>query len=127
MTNPGGMIAEVTIEGIVTDNQWTYNEEHLFRLAHFRPIDRNPDFRGKQQVADYFTVRVRQGGIATRLPKPGEHIIVVGYLTDRQDNVALADFNRRARGEKKLPDDLVDAYGDLSEPGILHGHRTLTI
>jgi hypothetical protein len=113
--NPGGMIAEVMIEGIVTGNRWTYNEEQLFRLAHFRSIDRNPNFRGRQQVADYFTVRVRQVGIAAQLPEEGDHIIVVGYLTDRQEDVSLADFNRRARGNEKLPDDLVGAYNGLAE------------
>jgi hypothetical protein len=114
------MIAEVTIEGLVTNKRWTYNEEHLFRLAHFRPIDRNPDFRGKQQVADYFTVRVRGGGIASQLPAPGQHIIVVGYLVDRQENVTLGEFSRRARGDERLPDDVLAVFGSLSE------HRSYT-
>lgn len=113
--NPGGMIAEVTVEGIATGNRWTYNEEQLFRLAHFRSIDRNPAFKDRTQIADYFTVRVQGGGIATQLPAPGEHIIVVGYLVDRQENVDLYDFNRRARGEEKLPDEILASFRDLSE------------
>lgn len=113
--NPGGMIAEVTIEGIATSNRWTYNEEQLFRLAHFRSIDRSPSFRDRAQIADYFTIRVQGGGIAIQLPEPGEHIIVVGYLVDRQENVRLSDFNRRARGEEKLPDEILDSFQDLSE------------
>jgi hypothetical protein len=113
--NPGGMIAEVTIEGIATSNRWTYNEEQLFRLAHFRSIDRSPSFRDRAQTADYFTIRVQGGGIAVQLPEPGEHIIVVGYLVDRQENVRLDDFNRRARGEEKLPDEILDSFQDLSE------------
>ena len=113
--NPGGMVAEVTVEGIATGNRWTYNEEHLFRLAHFRSIDRNPTFRDRAQVADYFTIRVQGGGIATQLPEPGEHIIVVGYLVDRQESVNLYDFNRRARGEEKLPDEILASFRDLSE------------
>ena len=112
--NARGMIAEVTIEGIATSNQWTYNEEQLFRLAHFRPIDRHPTFTGRRQAADYFTVRVKQRGIAPQLPKPGDHIIVVGYLVDRSEEVSLLDFGRRARGAK-LPDEVLAAYGDLSE------------
>lgn len=111
----GGMVSEVTVEGITTRNQWTYNEDQLFRLAHFRSADRNPGFRGTQQAADYFTVRVRQRGIATQLPSPGDHVIVVGYLVDRPETVTLAGFCRRARGEEMLPDEIVAAFGDLSE------------
>ena len=112
--NARGMIAEVTIEGIATSNQWTYNEEQLFRLAHFRPIDRHPEFTGRRQAADHFTVRVKQRGIAPQLPRAGDHIIVVGYLVDRSEDVSLLDFGRRARGEK-LPDEVLATYGDLSE------------
>jgi hypothetical protein len=112
------MLASVSVEGIVTREQWTYDHDRLFRLAHYREADRNPIYihsasdSKQRQKADYFTVRMLNDRIPVQAPPAGSRIVVQGYLVERQHNATLKEFNHRARGSEKLPDDVLAVFGD---------------
>jgi len=82
---------QVTIEGTVTNDIWTYSGDTLFRLRY---DDGNA----------FFTIRFRNLPLDV---KPGTRIVITGELISREQRVDLEDFVRRATRNGE-PDEELD-------------------
>ena len=108
------MINEVTIEGIVTREPWTYDKDVFFRIASYRDMDMpaKPDtiVSGRDEP-DYTNIRY-PGGAGTMFSiQKGQHVRIHGFLQSREFKESLAEFMEKAKkntsnGEIKLAEDL---------------------
>ena len=108
------MINEVTIEGIVTREPWTYDKDVFFRIASYRDMDMpaKPDtvVSGRDEP-DYTNIRY-PGGAGTMFSiQKGQHVRIHGFLQSREFRESLAEFMEKARkntgnSEIKLAEDL---------------------
>jgi len=106
------MINEVTIEGIVTREPWTYDKDVFFRIASYRDMDMpaKPDtaVQGRDEP-DYTNIRY-PGGAGTMFSiQKGQHVRIHGFLQSREFRESLAEFLEKARknngnGEIILPE-----------------------
>jgi hypothetical protein len=107
------MINEVTIEGIVTREPWTYDKDVFFRIASYRDMDMpaKPDtiVSGRDEP-DYTNIRY-PGGAGTMFSiQKGQHVRIHGFLQSREFKESLAEFMEKAKkiasnGEIKLADE----------------------
>lgn len=108
------MINEITIEGIVTREPWTYDKDVFFRIASYRDMDMpaKPDtsVQGRDEP-DYTNIRY-PGGAGTMFSiQKGQHVRIHGFLQSREFRESLAEFLEKARknngnGEIKVPEDM---------------------
>jgi len=105
------MINEVTLEGIVTREPWTYDKDVFFRIASYRDMDMpaKPDLNvpGRDEP-DYVNIRY-PGGMGTMFSiQKGQHVRIHGFLQSREYKENLAEFMEKAKKniEIKLADDL---------------------
>ena len=94
------MINEVTIEGIVTREPWTYDKDVFFRIASYRDMDMpaKPDtsVQGRDEP-DYTNIRY-PGGAGTMFSiQKGQHVRIHGFLQSREFRESLAEFLEKAR------------------------------
>jgi hypothetical protein len=99
------MLNQVHQEGFVTKKQWTYDDDHFFRLAVYR----DPDRQRKQaadpapnrvDAPDYVTVCIpAELGLPGEI-KAGQRLQVDGWLESRHYDVSLDEFLEKARGPK---------------------------
>src|SRR5690242_1725278 len=94
------MINEVTIEGIVTREPWTYDRDVFFRIASYRDMDMpaKPDttVQGRDEP-DYTNIRY-PGGAGTMFSiQKGQHVRIHGFLQSREFKESLADFMEKAK------------------------------
>ena len=107
------MINELTIEGIVTREPWTYDKDVFFRIASYRDMDMpaKPDLAvpGRDEP-DYVNIRY-PGGMGTMFSiQKGQHVRIHGFLQSREFKENLAEFMEKAKRntasiDLKLPDD----------------------
>jgi len=107
------MINEITIEGIVTREPWTYDRDVFFRIASYRDMDlpAKPDNStpGRDEP-DYVNVRF-PGGVGTMFSvQKGQRIRINGFLQSREFKEGLVELLEKARksngqAELKLPED----------------------
>lgn len=108
------MINEVTIEGIVTREPWTYDKDVFFRIASYRDMDMpaKPDtiVSGRDEP-DYTNIRY-PGGAGTMFSiQKGQHVRIHGFLQSREFKESLTEFMEKAKkntsnGEIKVPEDM---------------------
>ena len=107
------MINEVTIEGIVTREPWTYDKDVFFRIASYRDMDMpaKPDntVPGRDEP-DYTNIRY-PGGAGTMFSiQKGQHVRIHGFLQSREFRESLAEFLEKAKknssGEIALPEEV---------------------
>jgi len=108
------MINEVTLEGIVTRDPWTYDKDVFFRIASYRDMDMpaKPDLAvpGRDEP-DYVNIRY-PGGAGTMFSiQKGQHVRIHGFLQSREFKENLAEFLEKAKkntvsAELKLADEL---------------------
>lgn len=94
------MINEVTIEGIVTREPWTYDKDVFFRIASYRDMDMpaKPDtsVQGRDEP-DYTNIRY-PGGAGTMFSiQKGQHVRIHGFLQSREFRESLAEFLEKAK------------------------------
>lgn len=105
------MINEITIEGIVTREPWTYDKDVFFRIASYRDIDlpAKPDMAmpGRDEP-DYVNIRYPGGKVTMFSVQTGQHVRIHGFLQSREFRENLAEFMEKAKKntEIKLGDDL---------------------
>jgi hypothetical protein len=94
------MINEVTIEGIVTREPWTYDKDVFFRIASYRDMDMpaKPDTNvSGRDEPDYTNIRY-PGGAGTMFSiQKGQHVRIHGFLQSREFKESLADFMEKAK------------------------------
>ena len=107
------MINEVTIEGIVTREPWTYDKDVFVRIASYRDMDMpaKPDtnVQGRDEP-DYTNIRY-PGGAGTMFSiQKGQHVRIHGFLQSREFRESLSEFLEKAKknsnAEIALPEDM---------------------
>ena len=94
------MINEITIEGIVTREPWSYDKDVFFRVACYRDMDlpAKPDISspGRDEL-DYVNIR-NPGGAGTMFSvQKGQRVRVNGFLQSREFKEGLIDLVEKAR------------------------------
>ena len=107
------MINEVTIEGIVTREPWTYDKDVFFRIASYRDMDMpaKPDTNVQGRDEPDFTNIRYPGGAGTMFSiQKGQHVRIHGFLQSREFRESLSEFLEKAKknsnAEIALPEDM---------------------
>jgi hypothetical protein len=100
------MLNEVTIEGIVSRDTWTYDKDLFLRIASYRDADMpvKPDLTPGRDEPDYVNVRVPGGATSLMTANRGEHVRVHGYLQSRDFKESLTAFLEKARKTTGAPE-----------------------
>ena len=107
------MINEITIEGIVTREPWSYDKDVFFRIASYRDMDlpAKPDTSSPgRDEPDYVNIRY-PGGAGTMLSvQKGQRVRINGFLQSREFKEDLVELLERAKknnghADLKLPED----------------------
>ena len=107
------MINEVTLEGIVTREPWTYDKDVFFRIASYRDIDlpAKPDMTmpGRDEP-DYVNIRYPGGAGTMFSVQKGQRVRINGFLQSREFKEGLVELLEKARksnghADLKLPED----------------------
>jgi hypothetical protein len=107
------MINEITIEGIVTREPWSYDKDVFFRIASYRDMDlpAKPDTStpGRDEP-DYVNIRYPGGAGTMFSVQKGQRVRVNGFLQSREFKESLVDLVEKAKKnnghiEIKLPED----------------------
>jgi len=95
------MLNEVTIEGMVTREPWTFDKDLFFRIASYRDSDilPKPDLVPGRDEPDYINVRVPGGAVSLASPQRGMRLRIHGFLQSREYKESLTEFLRRARAD----------------------------
>jgi len=95
------MLNEVTIEGMVTRDPWTFDKDLFFRIASYRDSDvlPKPDLVPGRDEPDYINVRVPGGAVSLASPQRGMRLRIHGFLQSREYKESLTEFLRRARAD----------------------------
>jgi len=106
------MINEITIEGIVTREPWSYDKDVFFRVACYRDMDlpAKPDTSSPgRDEPDYVNIRYPGGAGTMFSVQKGQRVRVNGFLQSREFKEGLIDLVEKARKnghiEIKLPED----------------------
>jgi hypothetical protein len=93
------MINEITIEGIVTREPWTYDKDVFFRIASYRDMDipAKPDTVPGRDEPDYVNIRYPGGAGTMFFIQKGQRVRVHGFLQSREFKENLAEFMEKAR------------------------------
>ena len=91
------MLNEVTLEGLVARDSWTFDKDLFFRLASYRDADMHPkpDIVPGRDEPDYVNVRVPGGASTLASPQRGMRLRVHGYLQSRDYKESLQDVLRK--------------------------------
>jgi hypothetical protein len=107
------MINEITIEGIVTREPWSYDKDVFFRVACYRDLDlpAKPDTStpGRDEP-DYINVRYPGGAGTMFSVQKGQRVRINGFLQSREFREGLVELLEKARknhgqADLKLPAD----------------------
>lgn len=110
------MINEITIEGIVTREPWTYDKDVFFRIASYRDIDlpAKPDMTmpGRDEP-DYVNIRYPGGKGTMFSVQKGQHVRIHGFLQSREFKENLAEFLEKAKRNTAIAELKLAASDDL--------------
>ena len=107
------MINEITIEGIVTREPWSYDKDVFFRIASYRDLDlpAKPDTStpGRDEP-DYVNIRYPGGAGTMFSVQKGQRVRINGFLQSREFKEDLVELLERAKknnghADLKLPED----------------------
>ena len=107
------MINEITIEGIVTREPWSYDKDVFFRIASYRDMDlpAKPDTSSPgRDEPDYVNIRYPGGAGTMFSVQKGQRVRINGFLQSREFKEGLVELLEKARksnghADLKLPED----------------------
>lgn len=91
------------VEGTITDDNWTYGDDTLYRLRH-------------HDGEAYFTIRFRNMPVNLN---SGTRVVVSGQLISRDQSVSLQDFvDRAAKDDVDIDEELVEQLAEQLRPAF---------